>query len=360
MNSTPASPFSSGDLASALGLIGRNPEARTKVLQLLQELEALYPLPLPYNVRELVTGPIVDSLFTRDEIVEKKISSGLHFSFRYSSKIARDFVMASPEVPGHVWEPQTTKLLLKLTRPGANVVVGGAYFGDQAIIVADHIKPDGVCHCFDLSKENTDLLRLNASRNGLNNVRALEMGLWSEATKLILVGHDSHASARPTIGDEVGLPATSIDEYCRSESIDRLDLICLDLEGGELAALRGGRSLLRQPARQAPAIVFEVHRSYTDWSSGLNATEIGQLLIGFGYTLFAIRDYQSNVDMAGRPVELIPSETAYLDGPPHGFNMIALKDPSWIDHAGIRIVRDVSPKLLFHGDPKLHQPLTST
>lgn len=356
----PTSPFSYGDLVSALSFVGKDPTARAMVLKTLHEIEALYPVPTSCNVRECVTGPIVDALFEKNEIIEKKIASGLSFSFRYSSKIARDFVMSKPEVPDHVWEPQTTKLMLALTPPGANALIGGAYFGDQALVLAKHIEPTGMCHCFELSAENLDLLNLNAARNGLSNIRAHQLGLWSaDDVRLILVGDDSHAFARPCREDEIGSAAISIDGYCSVEGIDRLDLICLDLEGGELAALIGAKSFLRRPAAQAPAIIFEIHRSYVDWSNGLNATDIARFLIDLGYTLFAIRDYQSNVDMSGRPIELVPSETAYLEGPPHGFNMLAIKDCSRLADANIRLVKNVSPKLLSHGDPKLHQPLTS-
>ena len=69
-----------------------------------------------------------------------------------------------------------------------------------------------------------------------------------------------------------------------------------------------------------------------------------------------MRDFNSNVDMRGKPVELIPAAEVYLEGPPHGFNMVAVKDPSRFDGAGYKIVRQVSPKLLRHKDPALHHP----
>jgi hypothetical protein len=128
----------------------------------------------------------------------------------------------------------------------------------------------------------------------------------------------------------------------------------LDIEGSELAALHGARTMLA--AAHAPAVVFEMNRQYVDWSDGLRRTTIGSYLDGLGYELYAIRDYQSNVAMPNFPVELVPADTAYLEGPQHGFNMLAVRDPAILDDPLFRIVPDVSPKLLFHRDPALHAP----
>jgi hypothetical protein len=104
-------------------------------------------------------------------------------------------------------------------------------------------------------------------------------------------------------------------------------------------------------------VVFEVHRSYVDWSDGLASTEIVQYVESFGYCQFALRDFQSNYDLCGRPIELVPYETAYLDGPPHGFNMLAVKDKRVLDDKTFTISPGVSPKLLLNGDPALHHPM---
>ena len=90
---------------------------------------------------------------------------------------------------------------------------------------------------------------------------------------------------------------------------------------------------------------------------GLEATPIARLLASFGYALFAVRDFQSNVDMRGRPIELVPAAAVYLEGPPHGFNVLALRDPAMTESEPFLIVPGVSPKLLFHRDPALHHPI---
>jgi hypothetical protein len=126
------------NLLNALGEIGKDKKIRDKIIKKLLELENLLTIE-NFNVREEITGPLVDVLHQHIPEVNKTLSNGLKFSFPYSSKISRDFIMAKEQTPDHVWEPQTTKLLLKLACSAKHILIGGAYFGDHAIILALYI-----------------------------------------------------------------------------------------------------------------------------------------------------------------------------------------------------------------------------
>jgi methyltransferase, FkbM family len=315
------------------------------------------------NMREEITGPILDAIFDGNMILRKEIASGLTFDFYYRTKIARDFLLAEPDCPDHVWEPQTTKLLTIFSRHAQQVLIGGAYFGDQALIVAKEILPQGgLVHAFEPNADQYNMLQHNAELNGLSNVRAWRLGLWKEElAEMKLIGEDSFAHAELVTGLEEGgdsdiFQTISIDTYVREQGISRLDLILLDIEGLEHTVLQGAENQLYLPAEEAPRIIFEVHRNYVDWSNGLEQSDIVKYLQSFGYHIFALRDYNSNVDMGGKPVEIIPPERVYLEGPPHGFNMIAVKDLSVLDDPQIKLCYDVSPKLLTHKKIALHQP----
>jgi len=352
------SALSSGTLAAALTALGAHPDWRNRIVTLLKEFEASFEAS-GVNVREEITGPIVDALFRDVGTIEKTLSSGLSVRFRYRSKISRDIVMAG-ERPDHLWEPQTTKLLLHMAQDIEQAIIGGAYFGDHALLLAQALQArGGVCHCFEVNAEQLQLLRANVAINGLTNVIVNDRGLWDRDDEtLVLVGDDSHASPRKAEGDQPGgFQTTTIDTYTARRALDRVSLIMLDIEGGEFAALRGASHHLRQPPDKAPNLIFEVHRLYVDWSDGLENTDIVRLLESHHYIVYAIRDYQGNVPMKDRPVEVIPVRDAFLEGPPHGFNMLAIKRPELIERYSLKVCRGVSPKLLFHRDPRLHQPL---
>ncbi len=345
-------------LRLALSRVGEDAESRAEIIRACQRFEQ-HPERRFTTVRDDVTGPIVDALHANVATVRKELQNGIVFEFHYRSKIARDFVMSVPERPDHVWEPQTTKLLLRLAENAKHVVIGGAYFGDQAVLVADRLRDRGLVHCFEPNADHAAMLGHNATINALANLRVNPVGLWSdEHSRLRFVGEDALAGTVAASSEDSGptVPTTTVDAYLDREHADRLDLIMLDLEGAELEALRGAHRRLSLPKGDAPNLVFEVHRSYVDWSNGLHQTEILRYLASLGYTMFAVRDFQSNYDLSGRPIELVPAETAYLEGPPHGFNVLAVKDVTLIENDAFLIRPGVSPKLLLHRDPALHHP----
>ena len=187
------------------------------------------------------------------------------------------------------------------------------------------------------------------------------IALWdSEDAALQLIGDDE--LGRPEQAQDLAkgpsIPATTLNAYGARHRVESIDLLMLDVEGGEHAILRGASRYLSQPAGKAPAVIFEIHRAYVDWSDGLDNTDIGRLLREHGYKLYAVRDYQSNVPMAGQPIELVDAADAYLQGPPHGFNMMAVKNEKLVQGPPFRICSGVSPKLLRHRDPRLHKPLS--
>lgn len=343
-------------LRTALATIGTDDALRAEVIALCHSIERA-PQWRGTKVRDELTGPILDALHERTGRLRKELSNGLLFDFFYRSRIARDFVMSIPDRPDHVWEPQATRLLVHLSEGAAHVIIGGAYFGDHAIPVAHRMRGHGgIVHAFEPDEGPAEMLEHNAEINGLTNVRLVRAALWRDASgRLTLQGDDALKTTEPT-EHEGNVRAVSIDHYVAEQGIERVQWIIVDVEGGELDALRGAEGQLSLPADRAPHVIFEVHSGRDDWSKGLQNTDVYRYVESFGYTIHALRDMQSNIDLRDRPIELVPPETAYLDGPPHGFNMFAVKDRSILRDGLFRIVPNVSPKLLRHRDPALHAP----
>ena len=76
------------------------------------------------------------------------------------------------------------------------MIVGGAYFGDQAIPLANALRGPGLCHAFEPDADQARMLARNAERNGLGNVRVSCLGLWDDdSVRLRLTGEDALATA---------------------------------------------------------------------------------------------------------------------------------------------------------------------
>ena len=360
MHTYSGNPKSYGSMVSAREFLARHPEARDEIIACLVRIEKEYQPKTDRNLREDLSGPIVDMLIETNSLHSREVSNGLKFNFRYSSRIAREFLMGQAKVPDHVCEPQTTRAVVSLSQGATNAIIGGAYFGDHALFVAKALASNGQCHCFELSIENLAILQRNVDENGIRNIVINAEALWStDNVRIELGGDDSHATPKLSNGNSTNtFPSRSIDSYIRSRHLRRVDVIMLDIEGGEFAALQGASEILNAPPTEAPALICEIHAAYTDWSRGLRQTDLCAHLIEKGYEVFAIRDYQGHEAMGNRPVELVGIDSAIISGPPHGFNLLAVKTRARLDSKVFKFVDSVSPKLLHHRDQKIHGPLT--
>jgi FkbM family methyltransferase len=346
-------------LAQALAEAGKDQKLRNAIFDALRQAEA--DADDPANFRDHVRWPLILSLLSEAKTHAVVLENGLIFVVSPDSRIEQALLLSTEAHPDHVWEPQTTRLLTALAAETTNVIVGGAYIGDHVLFLARSVGNGitaGVIHAFEPMQHAFDRLLHNLKVNNIRNVVANRLGLWDRGQVVLTVeGHLGLASSKPDAGDNTSgerIESISIDEYVESHQVSPVGLIMLDTEGGEEKALAGARETI---ARDEPNIVFEIHRHFVDWSEGLEKTSIVEFLRSQGYSVFAIRDFHNNWPMGDHPIEIIPVHRVYLEGPPHGFNALATKDSSLVERLGLRIVEDVSPKLLLHKDPALHHPI---
>lgn len=346
-------------LAQALAAAGKDRKLRDAIFDALRQAEAESHDPASF--REQIRWPLILSLLSEAKTHTVVLENGLIFEVSPDSRIEQALLLSSEAHPDHVWEPQTTRLLTALAAETTTVIVGGAYIGDHVLFLARAVgggNTPGVIHAFEPMQHAFDRLLHNLKVNNIRNVVANRLGLWDRGNIVLTVeGHLGLASSKPRTEENAAgetIESISIDEYVESHQVSPVGLIMLDTEGGEEKALAGARDTI---ARHGPNIVFEIHRNFVDWSEGLEKTSIVQFLKSYGYSVFAIRDFHNNYPMAGRPIEIIPVDRVYLEGPPHGFNALATTDPNLVKRLGLRIVENVSPKLLLHKDPALHHPI---
>lgn len=350
-------------VAAALAEAGRDERLRSAVFDALRRAEAEADNPAAY--RHTTRRPLVLGLLSQVSFHRVVLNNGLIFEVSPDSRIEEALLLSSEAHPDHIWEPQTTKLLVALSNDASHIIVGGAYIGDHVLPMARAISAHtslGLVHAFEPMEPAYQRLVHHLEINAVDNVVAYRLGLWDQSDAMLeLKGPAALASSE--LAEEGGessnetVQSVAIDDYVKTKQLPSVELIMLDTEGGEERALLGAQEILSRPSEQAPNLVFEVHRSYVDWTNGLQNTSVVRLLSSNGYTVFAIRDFHDNYPMADKVVEIVPVDCVYLEGPPHGFNLLATKDSDLVERLGLRVVPNVSPKLLPDKDPALHHPL---
>lgn len=351
---------------AALAVAGESERLRNDIFEALRQAEA--EAEDPSKFREQVRWPLILGLLSRARTHRVRLASGLVFEIDPDSRIEQALLLSRDAHPDHVWEPQTTKLLTALSAGVAHIIVGGAYIGDHVLPIADICNrgnPPGAVHAFEPMEYAFERLLRNLELNRMTNVVAHRLSLWDRSdVRLNVDGARALASSRPA-DEEVDetdrngevVRSITIDDYVDAHHLDSVGLIMLDTEGGEERALLGARQVLERPNSDSPNVIFEIHRNFVDWTPGLEHTSVVRLLTSRGYAVFAIRDFQGNYPMANHPIEVVPVDRVYLEGPPHGFNLLASKDPDLVGRLGLRVVERVSPKLILEKDPALHHPV---
>jgi FkbM family methyltransferase len=95
------------------------------------------------------------------------------------------------------------------------------------------------------------------------------------------------SSVNNTSAGTIDVNVTTIDEFCKKEIIQEIDILKLDIEGSELLALKGASEKLSENLIKLiyTEIMFVPH-----YEGGVLFHELSSFLSGYGYTLFNLYD----------------------------------------------------------------------
>lgn len=149
-------------------------------------------------------------------------------------------------------EPETSALIGRLLRPGDTFLDVGAHVGYHALLARQAVGATGRVLALDPQPYNCNKIMINAALNGFTNITTVvgaagdrdgvvllrEQAAYDKS-RLSLQGPGMHDQS---LGFEV--PLWTLDTLVRRHGIDRLRLLKMDVEGFELAVLKGALPIL--------------------------------------------------------------------------------------------------------------------
>ena len=186
---------------------------------------------------------------------------------------------------GHEYDPPVASLLAKLVQPGWVCVDVGANVGVYVLQLARWSGPDGFVVAFEPNPESRKALHRHIHLNGFAQRVRVEPFAISEsgvakatlfragADGMSRLGEANQALASSAVALEVD--TTSLDAYCSSTGLQP-NLLLLDIEGFEIAALSSARKLIQERGKDLEIIV-EMHPSV--WSSADTTRRRAELLL---------------------------------------------------------------------------------
>jgi FkbM family methyltransferase len=178
----------------------------------------------------------------------------------------------------------------RFLQPGMTFLDIGAYHGIYSVIATQRVTRSGTVMAFEPSPRDRRWLRINALLNGLWRLRVEPYALGAQAGRtsffVVVSGYTTMNSLRKPATDhptqEVSVDVTTLDAYCATSGLRRIDLMKIDTEGGELDVFRGATAVLE---RYRPIIICEI----LDWVTkpwGRAAVEAVDYLAERGYQWF--------------------------------------------------------------------------
>ena len=168
--------------------------------------------------------------------------------------------------------------------PGATVLEGGAHIGYLTLQAARSVGPDGEVVCFEPNPRTVPVLERNVAANGFQErVRIVPAALGrahGRAELHITGGGDTsslHGAA--AAGDVVAVEVTTADSALPAPAT--VDVVKLDVEGAEVAALEGMRALLERSA-PGPVLFLECNPDLLR-AAGSSEDELMTLLDELGF-----------------------------------------------------------------------------
>jgi len=174
----------------------------------------------------------------------------------------------------------------------------GAYHGETALLYRK-LFPNAEIHCFEPVSES--FTRLSQVTAATTRIVANRLALGDSIGQVeVYVNRVAATSSRfrPAIGageivpseflDAIGkdiADSTTIDEYCRQRRIDQVEILKLDIQGGELAALRGAGRMLSESRVTLVYVEVLIGALYEGQGT---AGEIFRALEGHGYRLYGL------------------------------------------------------------------------
>ena len=185
------------------------------------------------------------------------------------------------------YEKEEIDFLYSYLKPGNTFIDIGGNIGIFSLNASGIVGQHGKVIAFEAFAPNFEKIKKNIQRNGISNTTLEHCAISDRKGKLEIyydenadnVGMASSYLENSTLKVEVD--SISLDEYLNIHPLKTVDLIKIDIEGGEFLALQGMKNVLKN---HQPAIIIEMNHMTME-KSGTSEKEVLQFFSAQEYQL---------------------------------------------------------------------------
>ena len=217
------------------------------------------------------------------------------------------------------WEDMTTQMYKDVIREGDVVLDLGANIGYYTLLAARLAGPKGRVYAFEPEPLNYSLLLKNVELNGYANVVAMQQAV-SDKLGTVKFFLDRENTGAHTMYQHEGtkgyieVETVTMDDFFRDKG-RRVDVIKMDIEGAEMAALAGMEGIIRD--NDGIKIFMEFYFPGIERSGSSPEKFVRRLIDDYGFSVLAIGEYSRSkksrkIGSAAELIELCDRKTANL------------------------------------------------
>ena len=163
--------------------------------------------------------------------------------------------------------------------PGDHAIDAGAFTGESTIHFSKSVGPQGRVYAFDPVENHLEVCRLNFSRPGHENIVLFPYAVGEQSVDAPTVRVAEYNPGYRASSSEEPMAMRRIDDLVIDGKIPRIDFLKMDVEGSEMAALRGCESSIR---RFRPKLALSIYHKPNDFFDIINYVHG----LDLGYSLF--------------------------------------------------------------------------
>lgn len=240
---------------------------------------------IPRNLKN--TYEFTNSLLTKGIHLEKEAQGLFSFPYKINNDIFRFFIKKDSS-DSRVFEQiilnEEYKTVLdeikKRNIKVETILDLGANIGLSSIYLFAHLSPSKI---IALEPSNSTCNRLERNVEHIASIKCIQKGIWSKNTFLkpdlsFRDGEDwSFRLVEDNEKSEDGIEVTTINQLCKDENIRVLDLVKMDIEGGEAEVFQNGEL---DWLDKTNIIALEIHDEFEC------RTDIERKLVEHGFDIF--------------------------------------------------------------------------
>lgn len=187
------------------------------------------------------------------------------------------------------YEKNTIRHVLKLSQPGDLFVDIGANIGAYSVVLAYQLKKGKVI-AFEPNPRALEFLEKNIALNNLKNIQIERKGLSDKVEDATLYSPSlTTASINKHQDSDVksSIELTTLDLYCRSNGIDNIDILKIDIEGNEFKCLEGAKEIIGKSRNMK--LILEIDDNCLN--VGMKKEDLFNYVMEMGFRAFLPKGY---------------------------------------------------------------------